>query len=264
VDDACSEPGASLLFFGDLTAEEREIGKRIEDFRGEMRRATMGDVESFSSPRSRTFATDSTGHALPGPRTPSPQFVHAETGVDMKGGLLLRRLVEGLEARRVLELGTNTGLSGCYFLSAPGLEELVTIEGSAGLCEIADSNLRRISDRYTILNKLFDAAIDDLMARGATFDCVYVDGQHEREATWHYTRRLLPLVSERGALVYDDIYWSDDMNQFWKEVCVSGEFSLTVDLQLKGIAIPRRGVEPKVQHDICDYLGRPRIHRKEW
>ncbi len=161
-----------------------------------------------------------------------------------------------------MELGTNTGFSGCYFLSCPQFEHLVTIEGSRDLCEIADRNLRRIADNFTIMNMLFDDAIEQLVQNDENFDCVFIDGQHERKATSHYTKRVVPLLNKGGLIIFDDIYWSDGMNQFWKEICFSQGFSVTVDFRSKGVGILRSGEELKMHYDVCEYIGRPRIFRK--
>ena len=254
---------ALFLFSGNSTSEEKRIAKLIEAYRSQII-ATTKDLHSFSSPHSGTFKKDASGRAIAGPYSSSSAEAHARTGVNIKGGILLKRITTGVAARRVLELGTNTGFSGCYFLSCPQVEQLVTIEGSKDLCEIADRNLRRISDKYKIMNMLFDDAIEQLYRNDEKFDCVFIDGQHEREATWHYTTRVMPMLNNGGTIIFDDIYWSDDMNRFWKEICMSLDFSVTIDLRLKGVAILGSGEQSKMLYDICEYVGRPRIFRKSW
>jgi hypothetical protein len=254
---------AQFIFFGNPTSEEKRTARRIEEFRAEIV-AAGSDLRSYESPHSGTFEKDVDGHAIAGPYSSNSAKAHAMTGVGMNGGILLRRIVTGLAARRILELGTNTGFSGAYFLSCPHVEQLVTIEGSMDLCEIADRNLKRISDKYKIMNMLFDDSIDQLSHANEQFDCVFIDGQHEREATLHYAKGVMPLLKQGGSIIFDDIYWSDDMNQFWKEICTSSDFSITLDLQYKGIAVLRSGEERKTHYDICEYVGRPRISRKDW
>jgi predicted O-methyltransferase YrrM len=83
---------------------------------------------------------------------------HAKTGVRPRGGILLRRLVTGIGARRILELGTNTGFSGCYFTSAETKPFLVTVEGSAAMCAIARRNLGRFTTEFLVMHRLFDEA----------------------------------------------------------------------------------------------------------
>ncbi len=75
---------------------------------------------------------------------------------------------------------------------------------------------------------------------------------------------MTALLNPGGVIVFDDIYWSDGMNQAWKELCQWPSFSVTVDLRGKGLCILGDGAQPGTHHDICDYIGRPRIFRKDW
>jgi predicted O-methyltransferase YrrM len=179
------------------------------------------------------------------------------------GGILLQRIVTGIGARRVLELGTNTGFSGCYFVSAATQPGLVTVEGSAALCAIARVNLSRFSSGVLVMHRLFDEAINELAAAGERFDCVYIDGQHERQATLHYAARVTPLVNPGGILIFDDLYWSGGMNRAWQEICESPRYGLTIDYALKGVAVPG-GAGPKRHVDLCAFIGRPPIGRPDW
>jgi predicted O-methyltransferase YrrM len=186
-----------------------------------------------------------------------------KTGSGILKGLLLRRIVAGTGAKRVLELGTNTGFSGSYFLSVNNLK-LTTVEGSSALCQIADRNMSRISDNYQIHNCLFDEAIDRLTMENEKFDCVFLDGQHEREATLHYAKRLKPLMSEGAIYIFDDIYWSDDMNQAWKDLTLLEGFSHSVDFLTLGV-LRQHTLSPRARpHDLGNFIPRPPIFRKGW
>jgi predicted O-methyltransferase YrrM len=220
-------------------------------------------IESLPSPHSGTFSLDERRLARAAPPTPAPIARHARTGVGPRGGILLRRLVTGMGARRILELGTNTGFSGCYFLCADARPSLVTVEGSAAMCAIARENLMRFSGDFVIVHKLFDEAIDELLSRHERFDCAYIDGQHEREATLHYAARLALLVRPGGTLIFDDLYWSMDMNRAWREICASPAYSVTVDCAAKGAAV-LAGSGPKRHFDLCEFVGTPPIRRPDW
>jgi predicted O-methyltransferase YrrM len=255
---------ARLLFYWRFTSEEKRIAKEIESFRPRIPELTAEkEIYSYSSPHSNTFQTDETGKVLPGSYVGSTVEAHMKTGSSTFNGILLRRIVEGAGVKRILELGTNTGFSGCYFLSVPGTE-LATIEGSEALCEIARINMNRITDKHRIMHMLFDEAIDELIKEGATFDCVFVDGQHEQKATLHYTQRVLPLLKPGSLIVHDDIYWSEDMNQAWQKLVRDPQFSETVDLFYKGVCRLKSGNGPKVHYDMGEILPRPQLFKKDW
>lgn len=255
---------ARFAFELDWTRQERRLGKEIESFRRRIPSLVAGaTMTSLPSPHSGEFTLDEHGRSQGAQAKQSSVADHAQTGVRPAGGTLLRRVVSGIGARRVLELGTNTGFSGSYITTATSRPELVTIEYSADLCQLARQNIGRFSQSFTIMNTLFDNAIDELRDKGERFDCAFIDGQHERRATVHYAERVEPLMSPKGVLVFDDIYWSDDMNQAWKEICLSPRYGLTLDLGWKGIAVLSDG-GPKRHFDICELIGRPRIARAGW
>ncbi|PRY09867.1 putative O-methyltransferase YrrM [Pontibacter ummariensis] len=253
---------AKLLYYHTFTEEEKKLASEIERFRSQIPAlSTAKEIYSYTSPHSNTFKTDEEGKALPGEYTGNSVEAHMKTGSSTFHGILLRRIVAGAGVKRILELGTNTGFSGCYFLSVPGTE-LVTIEGSAALCEIAKLNMDRISDKHRIMNMLFDEAIDVLLKEKASFDCVFIDGQHEQKATLHYTQRVLPLLKPGALIVHDDIYWSEDMHQAWQKMVQDPTFSQTVDLFYKGVCVLGDG--PKAHYDMGECLPRPEVFRKNW
>lgn len=255
---------ARLLFQKNTSSEEKKIGERIEQFRSNVASSgTYADAYAYGSPRPETFQTDQEGHAQPGPIRKGNIEKFMETGTGIDTGLLLRRIVEGLGSKRILELGTNTGFSGCYFLSLPQVEELVTIEGSTVLAEIADQNLSRISKNFRLMVTLFDDALDELMAENQKFDCVFIDGQHEREALLHYINRSIPLLNEGGALIIDDLYWSDDMFNAWQEICQDQRFSQTVNLTSKGVCLLANEKSQPAYFNICDYMGEPMLQYED-
>jgi predicted O-methyltransferase YrrM len=259
-------PAARFAYFRDWTADERRVARDVEQFRARIAEvAGTNVIESMGSPRSGTFSLDERGLARGATPTLAPVSRHARTGVRPRGGILLRRLVTGVSARRILELGTNTGFSGCYFLSADTRPGLVTVEGSGAMCAIARTNLSRFSSDVVVLHRLFDEAIRDLAAAGKRFDCVYIDGQHEEQAVLHYAARVAPLVNAGGIVIFDDLYWSTGMNRAWHEICRSPRYSLTIDFGLKGVAVSAAsGKEPRHHVDLCELMGRPSIGRPDW
>jgi predicted O-methyltransferase YrrM len=256
-------PAAEFAYRRDATEDERRIADTVEALRGELERAE-GTALSYSSPHSGSFRRADGGHVAPGPANRSTLEAHAKTGAGPRGGILLRRLAEGLDAKNVLELGTNTGFSGMYLLSAAPRPRLVTIEGSADLCRIAEQNLARVADgaRFRVINRLFDEALDELEESGERFSCAFIDGQHEQAATLHYTARVVSLLEPGGAVILDDIYWSRDMHDAWQRLQVDNRFAVTCDLKWKGVCITGEG--PPRAHDICNYIRRPPFARGDW
>jgi predicted O-methyltransferase YrrM len=257
-------PAAKFLYYRLFTSEERKLANEIESFRPTIKSLVDGtEVASYSSPHSGTFKKDDRGHSQIDSYGSSGVEAAAQTGASKRNGILLRRLIAGTGVKRILELGTNTGFSGAYFVSVPDVE-LVTVEGSESLCEIAEKNIERFSSKFRVMNMLFDEAIDQLIEKGERFDCVFVDGQHEKEATLHYAERVKPLMEANAVYLFDDIYWSEGMNEAWRELCQQPGFSVTVDLLYKGVCFASDAPTSRVHHDLGNVLPRPRIFRKGW
>ena len=255
-----------IAFDGRLSSEEERVAKELEDFRRAIPQRYPRKLASYRSPHSGAFRYNDQGHAEPGQLLESQTTAHAQTGVSPAGGAILKRIAEGVGASRVLELGTNTGFSATYFLSANCEPELVTVEGSEDLCQIASDNLSRFNGRYEIINSLFDDAIDRLIVEESEkFDLVFIDGQHEKNAVLHYADRVHELMRAGGACIFDDIYWSEDMNDAWRDICESTRYDVTIDLGRGGGVATIGGGDAAPRHyDLFPYKLRPRIYRQGW
>lgn len=254
-------PAARWVVDGSATPEEQALAERIEGLRAAMA-ATEARMSSFHSPVPGSFRTDAAGHALPGPQRKQSAAAHSRTGSRPRKGILLRRLTAGSGVARVLELGTNTGLSACWMGSSPGTR-LVTVEGSADLCRIARDHIAEFSETFEVRNALFDDALDALAAE-QPFDLAFVDGQHEGAATLHYHQRVLSLVRKEGAIiVHDDIYWSHDMRRAWLRIASSDGIRLSVDFGTVGVVITGDpGPAGPQLVDLPALMGRPHIPRR--
>jgi predicted O-methyltransferase YrrM len=249
---------ARLVFDEQLTGDEKALSTRVEGFRAEIARGNA-NVLGHISPHTGDVTFDAEGKLRPGALAEQSRAELAGVGVRALGGVFLRRLVSGTGAKRVLELGTNTGLSGCYILAGGAF--LHTIEGSAELCVIAERNLQRIATAYALENAWFDEALERLIAADARFDIVFVDGQHERVATEHYFERALRVTNPGGWILFDDIYWSDAMRQAWLKISADARVDLSIDLRDRGLVRVGAASSSTVRLDICDYIGRPEIVR---
>ena len=66
-------------------------------------------------------------------------------------------------------------------------------------------------------------------------DLAFVDGNHQKEPTLHYFKLLLAKVKEGSILVFDDIHWSEGMEEAWEEIKKHEQVMLTIDLFFIGI-----------------------------
>jgi len=68
-----------------------------------------------------------------------------------------------------------------------------------------------------------------------TIDFAFIDANHSSQAVLHYFQQCLPFASSNTVMVFDDIYWSDDMEFAWKSIKNHPKVTSTIDLFQLGI-----------------------------
>jgi caffeoyl-CoA O-methyltransferase len=121
-------------------------------------------------------------------------------------GRFLQQLVFGLQAKRVLELGTYSGYSSLSM--AAGLPE----GGHIDTCEVEEKHAevaRRyhgqspFGDRITIH---MGPALETIERLGGEWDFVFIDADKENYA--NYYEALLPRLAPTGLMAIDNTLWS--------------------------------------------------------
>ena len=237
------ESALIFLISGNCDVNASKVSNEIEELR--KRVAAHGDklVEILYSPKPGSAGTDPDVAEGPahGERMPFTMTQVAKTGKDCRWGTALHLLSREFKARHAVELGTCAGISARYLSSTPTMEKMITIEGSTALYKLASENL---SDMHNVevVNSLFDDAIsNNLEEVRQSIDLAYIDGHHEKIATIRYFNRMLPYMSASGVVIFDDISWSQDMREGWKQLSVRSEFSHCIDLGAIGIGIIDKG-----------------------
>lgn len=250
-----------------LSKTDTKLGQKIESFRTAVADQYKDkSVSTFASPRSGAELFDSKGKVIPGNFVESKKGSFARTGTGIATGIQLKKITEAISARTVLELGTNTGLSGCYFISSLQQPHLCTIEGSGDLCKIAEENLGQLNKNFEVINGMFDDVIENLIQNGKKFDLAFVDGQHEEQATLHYAEKLKSLVNPGGGILFDDIYWSEGMQSAWLKVSKDQAFSTSLDLGSRGLCIlaTEDNRTEKLHFELTKFTGKPLLNRAGW
>ena len=139
-------------------------------------------------------------------------------------GQFFYRLSKASRIKNILEIGTNLGVSGQYFIKA--LEgkkntKFISMEGVKGLCEIASTRFDLISgeNHFEVVHGLYDKSLQNILISNIYFDLVFIDGNHRYEATLKYFELLKNNISDRAIVIFDDIHWSSGMKRAWREIC---------------------------------------------
>jgi len=142
----------------------------------------------------------------------------------------------------ILEIGTNLGISGCYALE--GIKDnnearFITMEGLSQLCEISAKQFATITptSKFDIREGLFDITFPKLLKEDALFDLIFIDGNHNKEPTIAYFDALKAKTSSSAIFVFDDINWSEGMQEAWDIVKSDKTINFAIDLYKQGVVI---------------------------
>lgn len=154
-----------------------------------------------------------------------------KSAIPAKQGRLLFRLVNFLQPRNIIEMGTSLGISTLYQQKACPQAECITMEGSPGTSEQAGANFRILkADSIKRVVGNFSETLPGVIKNLSFVDYVFFDGNHRKEATLEYFHQFLPLASEKCVFVFDDIRWSAGMYEAWKEIIKEPQATVTIDL----------------------------------
>lgn len=153
---------------------------------------------------------------------------------------LLYTLARGLDARRCLEMGTCVGVSGAYLAAAmepAGGGTLRSLEGHRDRAAVATDTWERLgfADAEVVVGR-FDKTLPRTLETGP-FDVVFVDGNHDGDATRSYVAAIRAVSRPRALLVLDDIAWSEGMVGAWRDVSRELSSSVSVDLGRVGLVL---------------------------
>lgn len=135
---------------------------------------------------------------------------------------------------KVLELGTSLGITTAYLASADTRNRVVTLEGSEAVLKIAKGIWRTLRLENV---EWKEGNIDDTLNIYARdrWDLVFVDANHTYEATKRYVETLLGEMEEKGIIAIDDIYYSPEMTQAWRELQQDARVTTSMDLYHVGL-----------------------------
>jgi predicted O-methyltransferase YrrM len=155
---------------------------------------------------------------------------------------LLYRLVKDLQPQNMIELGTCLGTTSLYLEKAAPSAELYTLEGCPQTANVAkevfeQSATKGIKQVIGNFDDTLPGVIDDL----ERLDFVFVDGNHQKDATLKYFEWCLPKVHENTLLIFDDIYWSEGMKEAWAQIKAHPQVTVTIDLFWIGLVYFKKG-----------------------
>ncbi len=211
---------------GRFTAEDRDRFAAIEQWRADLEQRT--DELHHSSYRLRADGTHRDEVATVGEtcrRASAPPF----------WGRVLYSLAKERRPAAILEMGTCFGISTAYLATGHPSARVTTLEGEPAYIDIAREGFEHLGIRPEVVAGRFQdtltPALDDL----GQVELAFVDGHHEEEATLAYFELLLPRLAPGAIVVFDDIAWSEGMENAWRTITARPEVGAAVDLRRLGV-----------------------------
>jgi predicted O-methyltransferase YrrM len=162
-----------------------------------------------------------------------------------KFGQLFYRMVRYYKPGNILELGTSLGITSRYLAMGRPESRLITIEGAPRIAALAETALRNEGiSNVDIRTGNFDHELPAVL-EGFRPDLVFVDGNHRKEPTISYFEQLLRVSSNDTMLIFDDIHWSEGMEEAWEYISNHPSVRCTIDLFFVGIVLFRQEFREK-------------------
>lgn len=170
-----------------------------------------------------------------------------------KYGHLLYMMVRHFRANSILELGTSLGITTAYLASAHQNTQVVTVEGSEAIAKIAEDNFKRLNlKNINLIIGNFDNVLKKICEDKQKFDLIFIDGNHRELPTINYFETLLPYCHNDTIMLFDDIHWSEEMQEAWEFIKNHEKVTLTIDIFEMGIVFFRRENRQK-EHMLIHY-----------
>ncbi|HWZ03455.1 MAG TPA: class I SAM-dependent methyltransferase [Mucilaginibacter sp.] len=155
---------------------------------------------------------------------------------------LLYRLAADLQPSNIIELGTCLGTTSIYLQNANPVAKVYTLEGCPETAAIAKETFAKAGvENIELVVGNFDNTLPGVIKKLQKLNFVFVDGNHQKDATLKYFDWCLPKVHENTLLIFDDIYWSEGMKEAWNEIKAHPQVTVTVDLFWIGLVFFRTG-----------------------
>lgn len=160
-------------------------------------------------------------------------------GTTVSRAKLFYRLSRYFKFDQVLELGTSMGIATHAISLGNPITNITTIEGCPNISKFTKDNFNKHGlKNINSLTGDFKAVIPTLTSN--TYDLIYFDGNHQKEATLDYFNSLLPTINNNTIFIFDDIYWSKGMTEAWETIKQHPKVTVTIDTFFWGFVCFRK------------------------
>lgn len=152
----------------------------------------------------------------------------------------LYRLVNDINPKTIVELGTSVGLTTMYLAKASPKAKVYTFEGCPNLVQFSSQLFKNEKlQNITSIQGNFNDTFPDFVNKQDAIDLLYIDGNHAYEPTIKYFELALTKKHHQSVFIFDDINWSEDMQKAWAEISQHKDVTLSLDFFFFGMVFFR-------------------------
>ncbi|MDI1317239.1 class I SAM-dependent methyltransferase [Flavobacterium sp.] len=161
-------------------------------------------------------------------------------GISSKRAELLFRIANYFQPENILEIGTSLGLATSALSLGNKNSKITTLEGCPETSSIAKKQFQEFKfDTINPVVKEFSEYLKSYQLTADSYQLIYFDGNHSKQATLNYFDLLLPTVTNESVWIFDDIHWSQDMEEAWEIIQNHPKVTVTIDTFQWGIVFFR-------------------------
>ena len=166
----------------------------------------------------------------------------SSSAIGAASGKFLFRLTLWLQPARIIEFGTNAGISTAYLQLADTRTPVATVEGNPEVAALARETFERLGPlpQLTAATTTFSDWLDGQPTTPSTRLLFFLDGDHRYAPTLNYVDRVLAWATDDSVIVVADIHWSPEMERAWTKLKALPRVTASVDTYHFGLLFLRK------------------------
>jgi predicted O-methyltransferase YrrM len=154
---------------------------------------------------------------------------------------LIFKLVNHFQPEIILDLGTSLGITTIYESFAKEESVIYTFEGCPATARIARKNFAGLQRKnIKLIEGNIDQTLSSTIQNISKIDFAFFDANHRLKPTVDYFNICMEKAHEHTVFVFDDIHWSDEMEEAWEKIKADERVTLTIDLFYIGLVFFRK------------------------
>lgn len=159
---------------------------------------------------------------------------------------LYYKLIQHQQPAKILELGTSFGFTTSLMAMAAPNAQVITIEGCPATAALAEENFKSLGIKnIDLIRGSFENELDAVFRKFGKMDYIFFDGNHRMVPTLNYFLKALNHKHSGSLFVFDDIRWSDQMFEAWKELIKHPDITTSLDLFSIGLVMFDKSIPGK-------------------